>query len=486
MLFLTSEFLGVKIPSLKSEGIVVAKTKTTLIRGGTVVLGQAVTRQDVLIRGERIAALGNLSDHKADVEIDAAGLLVLPGAVDTHVHFNDEFMNTTSVHDYYTGTLAAAYGGVTSIIDFSNQSPGNHLISTLKNKKEEAKGKALVDWGVHSVITEPRPEVLDEIPLLINEGAPTIKCYMTYRNEGLMVEDPGLRDILERLRDAGGMLMVHAEDNDMIEENVPRMIREGLTKPVYHAQSRPPEAENRAIVRCLQLVRETGSRLFIVHMATDKGIELVGTARAEGLDVFAETCTHYLIFTDKILEREDGIKWICSPPLRSQSIQDRLWAGLEDGRVSMVSSDDAAYSWEAKLFGADRFDKCPNGIPGIEPRLNLLYSEGVAKGRISLQRFVELISSTPSSLFGLTPQKGNIAPGADADIVLFDPQARWTMSQESLHMATDWSAYENMEITGKIEKVFSRGELIIDGKSCFAEKGRGRYLHRRLDLSIRA
>lgn len=483
---MTSEFLGVKILSLKNEGKVVAKTKTTLIRGGTVVLGQTVSRQDVLIRGERIAALDNLSDHKVDAEIDAAGLLVLPGAVDTHVHFNDEFMNTTSVHDYYTGTLAAAYGGVTSIIDFSNQSPGDNLMSTLKNKKKEAEGKALVDWGIHSVITEPRPEVLDEIPLLVEEGAPTIKCYMTYRNEGLMVEDSDLRCILERLRDAGGMLMVHAEDNDMIEENVPRMIHSGLTRPVYHAKSRPPDAENRAIGRCIQLVRETGSRLFIVHMATDKGIELVGTARSEGQDVFAETCTHYLIFTDKMLEREDGIKWICSPPLRSQSIQDRLWAGLQDGRVSMVSSDDAAYSWEAKLFGAERFDKCPNGIPGIEPRLNLLYSEGVAKGRITLQRFVELVSTTPANLFGLAPQKGSLAPGADADIVIFDPHAKWIMSQESLHMAADWSAYENMEIRGKIEKVFSRGELIIDGDHCFAKKGRGRYLHRRLNQSIRA
>jgi dihydropyrimidinase len=276
--------------------------------------------------------------------------------------------------------------------------------------------------------------------------------------------------------------MVHAEDNNIIEENVPRMIGEGLTRPIYHARSRPPEAENLAIRRCIQLIRETNGRLFIVHMATDKGVELVEKAQRDGLNVYAETCTHYLVFTEKMLEREDGIKWICSPPLRNQTIQDHLWDGVKDGCLSMVTSDDAAYSWEAKLLGAERFDRCPNGIPGIEPRLSILYSEGVDKGRISLQRFVELISTAPARLFGLAPKKGSITPGADADIVLFNPKAKWTMSQATLHMAADWSSYENIEVTGKIEKVFARGELIIDGENCLAHKGRGRYLHRRLDL----
>ena len=459
------------------------KMRTTLIRGGAAVIGQTVSQQDVLIQGEHIAALGKLSDHKADIEIDASGLLVLPGAVDTHVHFNDMFMNTISVHDYYTGTLAAAYGGVTSLIDFSNQVSGEPLMNTLKIKKDEAKGKALVDWGVHPVITQPTPNILEEIPLVVEEGAPSVKCYLTYREEGLMVKEEDLKRILESLQKSGGMLMVHAEDNEIIEENVKRFISSGLSKPIYHAQSRPPEAENRAIRRCLQLAKETGGRVFIVHLASDEGVELIGAAKLEGLDVIAETCTHYLILTEKMLERDDGIKWICSPPLRSQSIQDKLWEGLEDGRLAMVTSDDAAYSWEAKLYGAQRFDECPNGIPGIEARLNLLYSEGVAKGRIALPRFVELVSTTPANVFGLAPQKGSLNSGSDADIVLFDPKAKWNMNQQTLHMATDWSAYENIEITGKILKVFSRGDLIIDGDRCLAEKGRGRYIRRQLDLS---
>jgi len=456
--------------------------RTTLIRGGTVVLGQNVSQQDILIQGETISDLGDLSGRQADTEIDASGLLVLPGAVDTHVHFNDVFMNTVSVHDFHKGTLAAAYGGVTSIIDFANQAPGQSLASTLEKKKKEAEGEALVDWGVHPVITEAAPEVIQEIPLMVLEGAPTIKCYMAYRKEGLMVEEEELKRILKALRDAGGMLLVHAEDNEIIEENIRRMIRSGKTQPVFHAKSRPPEAEEKAINRCIQLVRETYGRLFIVHLASAEGLEIVGTARREGLDVIAETCTHYLLFTEKMLERKDGIKWICSPPLRNQAIQDKLWQGLRDGRISMVSSDDAAFSWEAKLFGADRFDRCPNGIPGIEPRLCLLYSEGVVKGKLTLPRFVELVSTVPAILFGLAPKKGSLNPGADADIVLLDPEASWTMNQQTLHMAADWSAYEDIEITGKIAKVLSRGELIIDGEECLAQKGRGRYLRRKLNF----
>ena len=463
-----------------------AKAKKTLIRGGTVVLGQTVSQQDILIQGERISAVGDLSDCGADVTLDAGGLLVLPGAVDTHVHFNDVFMDTISVHDYYTGTLAAAYGGVTTVVDFSNQKHGEPLMDTLKYKRDEADGLPLVDWGVHPCITDPTPETLDQIPLVVAEGAPSIKCYMTYRQDGLYVGLEDLKRIAERLRKAGGMLLVHAEDDEIITQNISALIKAGLIDYVYHTRSKPPESENKAIRQCIDIARETGCRVFVVHMSSADGAELVGAARAEGVDVIAETCTHYLVFTEDMLERDDGLKWICSPPLRDQENQGRLWAALRDGRVSMVTSDDAAYAWEAKLYGVDRFDKVPNGIPGVEPRLNLLYSEGVVKGRLSLPRFVEVMASTPARLFGLWPQKGSLTPGADADVVLFDPRAKWTMNQETLHMATDYTAYDDIEITGKIVKVFSRGELIIDGDTCLAEKGRGRYLHRKLDLSVRA
>ncbi|MGB2905776.1 MAG: dihydropyrimidinase [Candidatus Aminicenantaceae bacterium] len=454
--------------------------RSTLIRNGLLVCEEGAVRQNVLIKGEKIERMGPGIEKKADLVVDADGLLVLPGAVDPHVHFNDEFMGTVSVHDYSTGTLAAAYGGVTSVIDFSNQAPGASLMSTLETKFREAEGKALVDWGVHPVITRHSPEVLDEIPRLMVRGAPTFKCYMTYRSEGLMMEEPELRQILARLKDTNGMLMLHAEDNDTIETRVPSLISEGNTRAIFHARSRPPETEDLAIRKAVHIAKETGGRVFVVHLASGTGLDIIKQARAQGTDILCETCTHYLIFTEAMLERDDGIKWICSPPLRDESVQQALWSGLEQGHISQVSSDDAAFSWEAKLLGRDRFDLCPNGIPGIEVRLPMLYSEGVTKDRISLSQWVSLVSTMPARLFGLFPQKGTIAPGSDADLVLFDPEERWTMGLDTLHMAADWSAYEGIEVTGKVKQVFSRGELIIHGGECLARKGRGRYLHRRL------
>ena len=274
-------------------------------------------------------------------------------------------------------------------------------------------------------------------------------------------------------------MLVHAEDNDMAEASIPGFIARGETSPIYHARSKPPAVENRALERCIQMVRDIGGRLFIVHMTTAEGVEMVGRARGEGLDVIAETCTHYLIYTDEMLRREDGIKWICSPPLRDQAAQDALWQALRDGRVTQVTSDDAAYNWEATCYGRDRFDLCPNGMPGIEPRFLLLYAEGVAKGRISLPRFVELVATNPARTFGMA-NKGELLPGYDADIVLLDPSIKWTMGQANSHSPNDWHAYEGVEVVGKIEKVFSRGALIIDGGICLAEPGRGRFLRRRL------
>ncbi len=452
-----------------------------LIRDGTAVIDQNVSEFDILIENEKIKAVGNLKETDADDVIDASGMLVLPGGIDTHVHFDDEFMNTVSVHDYYKGTLAAAYGGTTSVIDFSNQIPGKPLIDTLLNKKNDAAGKAVIDYSVHPVISDPSDDILDEIQVLVEEGAPTFKCYLTYRKEGLLIENDELIKITEKLKKAGGMLMVHAEDNDSLELIIPELLDAGKTSAFYHAVSRPSTVEDMAIENVLQVIRKTKARLFVVHLASGNGMKILAAARAEGLDVLAETCIHYLVFTEDILKRDDGIKWICSPALRSKTIQDELWRGVNDGRISMVTSDDAAFSWDAKLMGKDSFDRCPNGIAGIEPRFVILYSEGVAGGRITLPKFVDLISTNPAKIFGMYPQKGTLLPGADADIVILDPGEEWIMGYDTLHMGTDYSAYENIEITGKIRKVFSRGELIIDGDRCLAEKGRGRFIFRKLD-----
>ena len=433
-----------------------------------------------MIKDGLICLIGDLSNIKADKYIDAEGLFVMPGAIDTHVHFNDEFMNTISVHDYYTGTLAAAYGGVTSIVDFSNQEKGKTLLSTIEQKKNEAYGKALIDWGVHPVITRPDKQTLDEISMVVKEGAPTIKCYMTYREEGLLINESDLTDIAYQLKKEGGMLMLHAEDNSILEEEIQKTLNAGLFKSIYHLKSRPARAELKAIDQAIRIAEKTGARIFIVHLSAAEGAEMILHASKRDIDILVETCTHYLVFDEEYLKREDGMKWICSPPIRDVENQTLLWDNINNYNIKMVSSDDAAFSWEAKLFGKDRFDKCPNGIPGVEPRFSILYSKGVEKNRISLSRFVELVSSEPARIFGMAPQKGSLLPGADADIVLFDPNEKWIMNNDSLHMNTDWSAYEDIEITGKIKKVFSRGELIIDGENCLAKKGRGQYIHRKL------
>ena len=453
--------------------------KRTIIKGGTAVIGQTVTQQDILIEGETIAAIGQLDGMTADEVVNATGLLVLPGGVDTHVHFNDVFMGTISVHDYYTGTKSAVFGGTTAVIDFSNPDPGASLMSAIENKWKEAAGKALIDYGVHPVITAPNmhDETLAEVAKVVEAGSPTIKCNMTYRGEGLLIEDPELRKVQAALRDAGGMLLVHAEDNDLAEEMIPQYLESGRTSSIYHAESKPPIVENTAIENCIKMVRDVGGRLFIVHLTTNEGVELVAKARAEGVDVLAETCTHYLAFTVDQLREPDAIKWVCSPPLREKSHQDKLWEAVNDGRLVQVVSDDAAYSWEATQMGTERFDLIPNGMPGIEPRFMWLYAHGVAAGKISLPRFVELVSTNPAQIFGFT-NKGSLTPGKDADIVLLDPNQTWVMGQANSHSSNDWHAYEGAEIRGKITKVFSRGELVVDGDELVAHPGRGKYVHR--------
>jgi dihydropyrimidinase len=453
---------------------------TILIKGGKIVREEGVFLEDLLIRGERIAEIEGFPEHEIHEVVDASGLLIFPGAVDTHVHLNDVFMNTVSVHDYYTGTLAAAFGGVTSVIDFSNQRHGDPLVNTIEDKKSEAAGRALIDWGVHPVITDPSPSTLKEILDVVEMGSPTIKCYMTYREEGLLIGNEDLELISESLCAAGGMLLLHQEDNEMAEAGIRRELDLGGFSPLHHALSKPTEVEDAAIRTAIDITRRTKGRTFIVHLTSSDGLEMITAAKDQGVDIHTETCTHYLLFTDEELKREDGVKWICSPPLRDAANQKLLWSAVSDGRIPMVTSDDAAYSWEAKQYGKDRFDRCPNGIPGVESRFISLYSEGVVAGKLTLEAFVKAVSCTPAKIFGLWPKKGNLLPGADADIVLLDPTESWEMNRDTLHMSTDWSVFDNQKTTGRIKKVYSRGELIIDGENCVGDPGRGQYLHRKL------
>jgi dihydropyrimidinase len=444
---------------------------------------------DVRIEGETITSVGEFPDTDGTTVVDAVGLLVLPGAVDPHIHFNERNKGQIGVHDFLTGGRAAAFGGTTTVIDFGDQIHGEPLLSVLDKKKAEAEGKAVVDWNLHPIVNHVTPEVLEEIPTIVEAGLPTIKCFMTFRSltgesavnmysgkPGRIISDEEFCELTARLGAAGGMLMVHAEDSTIIDKLAEKKLASGHTLAIDHAQSRPPESEGNAVRRIVEVVRQTGCRVYVVHLSSIDGLTTVAAARQDGLPVYAETCPHFLIFTDEKLRRDDGYKWLGSPPLRDEATQTALWSGLFDGSISTVATDDCAFSLEAKEAGADNFDLCPEGMPGIEPRLTVLYSEGVAKGRISLPRLVELASTAPASLFGLAHKKGTIAPGYDADIVLFDPSICWTMGQDTLHMASDYSAYEGVEVTGKVVKVFSRGELIVDGEQFLGAPGRGRFV----------
>ena len=463
--------------------------RTLLISGGTVVSSNAVSQQDVLIQNETISTVGDLAGVAADEHIDATGLLVLPGAIDPHIHFNERNKGQKGVHDFLTGGRAAAFGGTTTVIDFADQIHGQPLLSVLDQKRDQANGMAIIDWNVHPIINHVTPEVLEEIPAVVAAGLPSIKCFMTFRSltgesavnlysgkPGRIISDDDFVQLSSRLEAVGGMLMVHAEDSTIIDKIAQEKLASGETKAIDHARCRPPESEGNAVRRIVEVARQTGGRVYVVHLSSIDGLDQIIEARTDGLKVYAETCPHFLIFTDEKLKRDDGYKWLGSPPLRDEATQSALWDGLIDGTISTLATDDCAFSLESKVAGAENFDLCPEGMPGIEPRLTILYSEGVAKGRISLPKLVELTSTAPAELFGLAPKKGSLAPGSDADIVLFDPSTRWTMSQETLHMASDYTAYEGVEVTGKVAKVYSRGDLIIDGEQCLAKPGRGEFV----------
>ena len=401
------------------------RKETILIRGGTVVTDRSASKQDVLIRSETIAAVEDVIRGGADEIVDASGLLVLPGAVDPHIHFNEKNKGQNGVHDYLTGGRAAAFGGTTTVIDFADQIHGQPLLSVLDVKSAEAKGKAIVDWNVHPIINHVTPEVLEEIPAVVAAGLPTIKCFMTFRSlsgesaenmfsgkPGRIITDDDFVRLSSRLKAAGGMLMVHAEDSTIIDKIALDKLSRGQTKAIDHARCRPPESEGNAVRRIVEVVERSGGSVYIVHLSSIDGLNQVSEARKAGLPVYAETCPHFLVFTEEKLRRDDGYKWLGSPPLRDEATQAALWAGLADGRISTVATDDCAFSLASKQAGADRFDLCPEGMPGIEPRLTLVYSEGVAKERFSLPKMVELISTAPARLFGLAPKKGSLAPGA--------------------------------------------------------------------------
>jgi dihydropyrimidinase len=465
---------------------------TILIKGGTVVTAGGTLDADVLVDGEKIAAViardssgggtEAASVISADEIIDAEDKYVIPGGIDAHTHMEMPFGGTFSVDSFETGTKAAAWGGTTTIIDFAVQAKGTSLLGTLDKWHEKADGNCAIDYGFHMIVSDVNDSTLKEMDACIDGGVTSFKMFMAY--PGVFYATDG--EILLAMQQAsrsGATIMMHAENGIAIDQLVAQALAAGRTDPVYHGLTRPPELEGEATSRAITLARVADCPLYIVHLSASQALAAVAEARNAGQNVFAETCPQYLYFTIDDLARPDfeGAKFVCSPPLRTPEHPRSLWRGLRTNDLSVVSTDHCPFCFkEQKEMGRADFAKIPNGMPGVEHRMDLLH-QGVVAGEITLSRWVETCSTTPARMFGLYPRKGVIAPGADADIVVYDPAATQVLSAATHHMNVDYSAYEGMEITGKVAVTMSRGRVVVKDGEFRGTAGQGAFLSRGLN-----
>lgn len=404
-----------------------------VVAGGTVVLPGGAVTADVEITGETISGLRAAGTGQGRDRLDAAGCIVLPGGVDPHVHFLIAFMGQRSVYDFASGGVAALRGGTTTVIDFALQRRGRGMLEGLAHRRRQADPVVTVDYGLHQIVTDVTAESLDELPGLREAGVTSLKVYSTYEDDGLRLDDGALHALMGRAAAEGLQIVLHAENHEIITRLRREAVAAGHRAPRWHALTRPPVTEVEAIGRAIALARDTGCALHILHLAAAEALPLVAAARAEGLPVSAETCTHYLALTDAALERPDAQHFVLSPPLRGAANRDRLWAALRDGPLTAVTSDEVSYSAAAKTLGIDCFADIANGCPGVEARLPVLFTLGVAEGRIGLPRLAQLLSEWPARIFGLGGRKGRIQPGHDADLVVIDPESRRCMTAADHH-----------------------------------------------------
>lgn len=453
----------------------------TLIKNGRIVTAVDDYHGDILVEGETITLIGQHLDIPADRVIDASDKLVIPGGVDPHVHLELPFGGTYSSDDFRTGTIAAAHGGTTTIIDFAVQYKGQSLIEGLDAWHRKAEGKTAIDYSFHLIITDLPDSRLPELKqVILNEGVPSFKLFMAYPGV-FLVDDGTIFKAMLTAGQAGGLVCMHAENGVVIDVLVKRALAEGKTAPKYHALTRSPKAEAEGTGRAIAIAEMAGAPVYIVHLSCADALNKVREARDLGLPAYAETCPQYLFLDYSYYEQEgfEGAKYVMTPPLREKWHQDELWKGLRMDDLQVVSTDHCPFCFkEQKELGRNDFSKIPNGGPGIEHRVSLIYNGGVVGGRISLNRFVELVSTAPAKMFGLFPRKGTIAIGSDADIVVFDPHREVTLSAATHHMNVDYSAYEGMKIKGATEVVLSRGKVIIEHGQYVGTPGEGRFIKR--------
>jgi dihydropyrimidinase len=452
-----------------------------LVKGGTVYTASDTFRADILARGGTIVQIAGAIEPPPDAEVvDAAGLEVYPGGVDVHTHFDLPFMGSVSADDFESGTRAAAVGGTTTIVDFVIPEKGKSVIDAVEKWHGKAAGKCAVDYGFHVALVDFNDRVASEIHEIVGEGITSFKCFLAYKG-ALMIDDAQLLGVLETAREHGALVSIHAENGDVLDYLAAGLLRDRKTGPQYHAVAHPDVAEGEAVHRAAALARLVGAPLYIVHMSCTEALEEVRAARDMGQLLLAETCPQYLLLDDSLYRRKgfEPAKWVMSPPLRDVANQEELWCGLRDGYVQAVATDHCSFNFAGqKEMGKESFAKIPNGIPGVGDRMALLYTYGVGKGRITKNQFAAVTATNPARIFGLSPAKGTIGVGSDADLVLIDPARKGKVAKETSHHRVDYSAFEGMALEGLPAVVIARGAVVARDNTFLGAGDRGRYLRR--------
>ncbi len=450
-----------------------------LIRNGRIITAAEDYHADIFIEGEEISAIGKKLNMTADEIIDAKGLLIFPGGIDPHVHLDMPFMGTYSSDNYETGTLAALHGGTTMGIDFVLQTQGKSLHHALEQWQSRSNGNCYGDYSFHMAVTDFNEETKKEINQMVDdEGITSFKTFMAYKG-ALMIDDRQMVGLMQEVKKCGGMVTVHATNGDMIDFLIAKHRAEGNLSPLYHYLSQPEITEAEATGRFTDMAYYTGVTAYVVHMTCEGSLNHIRDIGRRNQKVYAETCIQYLLLDASLYEKDfEGAKWVMSPPLRQKKDQETLWAGINQGTVQIVATDHCPFKWEQKKMGEKDFSKIPNGHPAIENRMELLFSEGVQKGRITLNKFVEITSTNAAKIFGMFPRKGCIAVGSDADLLIFDPNEQHTLSVDTHHMNVDYSAYEGWKLMGKCKTTILRGQVAVDNGQVRISKGYGQFIKR--------
>ena len=453
---------------------------STLIKNGRIITAEQDYNADIYVDKDTITTIGAGLKEQADRVIDGTGKYVIPGGIDVHTHLDMPFGGTTSADDFESGTKAAAFGGTTCLIDFAIQTKGQKMREALDIWWKKGENKATVDYGLHMIVTDLPDAHLEDMNDMVREGVTSFKLFMAYPGV-LMVDDATIFKALRQTASNGALVCMHAENGSVIDVIVKRALAEGKTAPIYHGLTRPTSAEGEAVNRAIALAEMAGAPVYIVHLSSNDALEKVAEARDKGLPAYAETCPQYLFLSIEDLDRPnfEGAKYVFTPPLREKWHQEKLWEGLRKNTLQVVSTDHCPFCFkEQKELGRGDFTKIPNGGPGIENRLQLLFDGGVNKKRITVNRWVEVVSTTPAKMFGLYPHKGTIAVGSDADIVVWDPNKEHVISAQTHHMKVDYSMFEGFKVNGNAETVLSRGEVIVEHGKFLGKTGRGRFIKR--------